>query len=106
MEMEMPSLRPIESKSKIKLPEKSVSELEGENFKNYVMEVLRQKGEHALVDSIERGKISLGLEAKKAIETGNQAENSNPDFNVVDHMTLRAQMVAKDLIENKIKHLH
>ncbi|MFH0956031.1 MAG: hypothetical protein V1801_02350 [Candidatus Falkowbacteria bacterium] len=105
--MEMPNLQPIESGPKIKLPEKSVSELEGENFSDYVMEILRKKGEQALANSIEEGKISLGLEAKKAIEAGNQAERSLGDvFDVVDHMTMRAGIVAEELIKKKKEYLH
>lgn len=107
MAEEMLNLQPIEPESKIELPEKTFSELEGKNFSHYVKTILRKENEQALADLIEQGKISLGLEARKAVITGNSAETSNPDdFSVVDHMNKRAQMVAENLIKNKKEYLH
>jgi len=107
MNMEMPNLQPVMPDKKFNLPEKTSSELEGENFKNYVTEILLKKGEQALVDLIEQEKIPLGLEAKKAIEAGNLAEKSRgDDFDIVDHMTIRAEITAEELIKKKKEYLH
>lgn len=106
MNMEMPNLTPVQPDKKYKLPEKTVSELEGENFENYVLEVLHKKGEHELAMLIGDGKISLGLEAKKAVETGNQAERSNENFDIGEHMLKRAEMYAEELIKNKKEYLN
>jgi len=102
-----PNLRPIESGPKIKFPEKTVSELEGENFNYYVIKILREMGEQTLADFVEQGKIPLGLQAKQAIEMGNLSEKSlNDDFDVNSHMEIRAKMAAKELMANKKKYLN
>ena len=105
--METPNMGPAKWEN-LNLPKKSVSELEAEeHFGHYVAEELDRLHETALAELVRKDKISIiKLEAKKAANTGNLAERSNNNFDVVDHMVMRAQMVAEQLIKNKKQYLN
>jgi len=104
--METLNSQQFQPENKLNLPKKSISELEGKNFKHYVIDLLAKKGEAALALLVNDGKINLGLEQNKAVETGNIAELSNDNFDVTDHMTMRAEMFIQELIKNKKEYLN
>ena len=95
----MPNLKKITPAKE----ERSPVEIEGENFKDFVINALKKKEAYNLIGLIEQGKLNLELEKKKIIEAGKAAEkiaeSKGEEYDPTEHFIKRAEMLAGELIE-------